>query len=439
MNGVTKITIARIIARLNVGGPALQAVLMTDTLRRRGYETVLLAGEVPEGEASLEYLAEAHGVTPVKISTLSRKVSLLRDLISCWWLIRFLCREKPFVVHTHTAKAGTLGRIAAILSGTPILVHTFHGHVFNGYFSPLTTRIVIAIERFLAHYTDRIIAISDSQKHELVDVYRITTAGKISVIPLGFDLDPFLQVASEAKFIRMALPEEAGFAADCQLIGWVGRLVPIKAPDLFLSAAAIVHKTAPAARFLMFGDGKLRAQCEEQLQEEGLAGVAAIAGWRRNMPGVYGALDLVVSTSVNEGTPVALLEAMAAAKPFIATDVGGVRDLMAGRCRTIGAFELFDNGILVPRDEAALSDAIRHLLERPALRESMGQAGREYVRTRYSHNRLTDDLECLYLSLAQSKCVSPIYGGIEKRGNALVSAAEVSRSAVLEDDSAVTP
>ena len=181
MNSKHNLTIARVIARLNVGGPAIQAILMTDAFRQKGYRTLLLTGEVPEGEGSMEYLARERNIAPIKIGTLSRRISWHKDLATLWQLIRILRRERPLVLHTHTAKAGTLGRLAALATGVPVRVHTFHGHVFRGYFSPLVTRAFLAVERFLARHTDRIIAISDSQKHELAEVLAgvVCSAGPI--------------------------------------------------------------------------------------------------------------------------------------------------------------------------------------------------------------------------------------------------------------------
>src|SRR5215469_5089574 len=171
MNSQHNFTIARVIARLNIGGPALQAVLMTESFRKRGYRAILVTGEVPADEGSMEYLALDRDIIPIKIGTMSRKIAWSRDLTSLWHLVRIFAREKPVVVHTHTAKAGTVGRLAAILSRVPVRVHTFHGHVFRGYFSPFLTRIFVTIERFLARHTDRIVAVSESQKHELAKVY----------------------------------------------------------------------------------------------------------------------------------------------------------------------------------------------------------------------------------------------------------------------------
>ena len=399
MNPVPTISVVRIITRLNVGGPAIQAILMTNALRARGYRPSLVTGEVSPGEASMEYLAEAVDVAPIKVSSMGRSVSVFRDLTTLMRLINILRQEKPLIVHTHTAKAGTLGRLAALATGVPIRIHTFHGNVFNGYFSDFVTRLFLIVERFLSRHTECIVAVSESQRRELVETYRIAPAQKVTTIPLGFDLDPFLRVDSHKGLLQ----DSAGYEPDTPLIGWVGRLTRIKAPSLFLDLATQIHHDCPYARFVMVGDGELRGECEDQICRSQLDKVVTITGWQRDLAPIYADLDLIVSTSINEGTPVALLEAMAAATAFVATDVGGVRDLMVGNGRTIAGMEIFDNGILVSRDATSVAYAVRYLMEKPDLRRDMGRAGREFVRERFSHHRLADDLDALYLSLALSK------------------------------------
>lgn len=399
MNSKNHLTIARVIARLNIGGPAIQAILMTEAFLQKGYRSILLTGAVPASEGNMEYMAHDRNIIPIKIRTMSRGISWHKDLAAFWQLIRILYREKPDVIHTHTAKAGTLGRLAAIATGVPVRVHTFHGHVFRGYFSPLVTRMFLCIERFLARNTDCIIAVSDSQKHELAHVYRIAPAEKISVIPLGFDLGAFLAVNGRVGTFRNSL----GCEPDTFLVGWVGRLAAIKDPGLFLQCARHLEGYSRDLRFALIGDGELRTQCEEEIDADALAHTVRLAGWQRHMDHVYADVDLVVSTSINEGTPVALLEAMASGKAVISTDVGGARDLMASPSIRQGNFEVFENGILAPRDGKVLAHAVAYLRDNPDVRRAMGRAGRSFVKARFSSQRLADDLESLYLSLARSK------------------------------------
>jgi glycosyltransferase involved in cell wall biosynthesis len=399
MNSGKAFTIARLIARLNVGGPAMQAVLMTEAFLKKGYRALLLTGEVPPGEGSMEYLARERGVQPIKISKLSRKLSPAADLKSLWRLIRLFRRERPMILHTHTAKAGTLGRLAAMVTGVPVRVHTFHGHVFSGYFSPGLTRIFLAIERFLGRHTDCIIAVSSSQRKELVETYRIAPRDKVVTIPLGFDLDRFLGVNGHDGSIRAA----AGCSRAAALVGWIGRMTAIKAPAVFLDSAVRIRAALPSVQFVMVGDGELREDCEARIRQAGLHGKVVLAGWKRDLSPVYADLDLLLLTSINEGTPLTLLEAMASGRSFIATNVGGVRDLMIGTARREEGWERFDNGILVSRDPRRIAEAAQYLLLRPELRREMGRSGREFVRNRYSCNRLAADLEHLYVRLARKK------------------------------------
>lgn len=399
MNSAKSLIIARLIARLNVGGPATQAILMTEAFRKKGYRALLLAGEVPSGEGSMEYLAHERGVRLIKISKLSRKISAAADLKSFWRLVRLFRRERPMILHTHTAKAGTLGRLAAMATGVPVRVHTFHGHVFSGYFSPALTRIFLAIERFLGRHTDCIVAISPSQQKELVETYRIAPPDKVVTIPLGFDLDRFLRFNGPGGFIRAS----ARCGREAVLVGWVGRMTAIKAPALFVESALRISAALPSVQFVMVGDGELREDCEARIRQARLNDKVVLTGWKQDLTDVYAGLDLLLLTSINEGTPLALLEAMASARSFIATDVGGVRDLMIGAPRREESWERFDNGILVPCDSRRIAEAAQYLLQRPELRREMGCAGREFVRNRYSCNRLADDLENLYLQLARKK------------------------------------
>ncbi|HZR67196.1 MAG TPA: glycosyltransferase [Terriglobales bacterium] len=397
MGAQKNISIARVIARLNVGGPAIQAILMTDAFNRRGFRSILLTGEVATGEASMEYLADSKGVKPLKLDSLARRISVGGDLIALWKLWVTFLREKPAIVHTHTAKAGTLGRIAAVLARVPVRVHTFHGHVFRGYFSKPLTTLFLAIERLLARFTDRIVTVSESQKRELCQEFKIAACEKIDVIPLGFELDPFLEIGGTKGAFRRSL----SCPARVPLVGWIGRFAPVKAPSLLVDAAA---KCPPElARFVMVGDGELRPFCESRIRDQNLSSRVVILGWRRDLPDIYSDLDLVILTSHNEGTPVALLETMASGRCFIATEAGGVRDLMIGNPLVMPEMEIFENGVLVSRQASAIASAIQYLLDRPGLRDSMGKSGREFVRTKYSVHRLADDLERLYLELAMHK------------------------------------
>ena len=367
---------------------------MMEGFRQKKHPAILLAGCPAPGEQTMDHLLQSRQVEVQTIPSMSRRISPLADLRALLDIIRIFRRTRPMVVHTHTAKAGVLGRLAAIVTGVPVRVHTFHGNIFDGYFPGWLARIFLAIERLLARRTDCIIALCESQKKQLAEVYRVAPAAKIQVIPLGFDLDGYVAVQQAT----------GTFACDAHgpVVGWVGRLTAIKAPERFLAASERVLQVFPAARFAMIGDGELRQSCQQQMQQSGIADRVSLLGWQSDMPSVYAGLDVVVLTSKNEGTPLALLEAMASAKPIVSTDVGGVRDLMVGCPQPRGEIEVFANGILV-RNAASIASAICYLLSDRQRGERMGRAGREFVARRFSHHRLISDLEALYLALAESK------------------------------------
>lgn len=395
----TELSIARVIARLNVGGPAIQAILLTDLFRQRGYTSLLIAGVVPAAESSMEYFAKAKNVELITIETMSREISLWDDLLSFQRLVSIFRAEKPSVVHTHTAKAGTLGRLAAIVAGVPVRVHTFHGHVFEGYFSPAKTRLFLALERLLARHTDCIIAVSDVLRQELIERYRIASPKKVKTVRLGFELDRFLAIDGRRGLLR----QDIGCPPEAPLVGWIGRFAPVKDPALFVHIAAQVHRVNPTARFIMVGDGELRPEVERLVKRENLSGIVFLLGARRDIENVFSDLDLVVCTSINEGTPLALLEGMAAGRPFVSADVGAVRDLLIGKGERRGRCELFENGALAARSSESLTAAICEMLRDQEQLRKMGSKGRTFVSERYSQHRLADDLERLYLSLLQEK------------------------------------
>jgi glycosyltransferase involved in cell wall biosynthesis len=360
----------------------------------------VLAGDVEPGESSMEYLAQQQGISIDRITGMNRSLNWWNDFASFIRVSSFLRREHPDVVHTHTAKAGALGRVAAFFARVPVRVHMFHGHVFCGYFSRFITRIFIAVERFLAKFTDRLIALSTTQKHDLSDVFAIAPAEKIVTLPLGFNLTPYLETKTRTNGFRASIP---CCPQDAPLIGWIGRLTPIKSPQLFIDAAKLIHEHEPEARFVMIGDGELAPLCRARIQASGVSNHFTLTGSLRNLEEIYPELNLLVLTSVNEGTPFVLLEAMASARPFVAVDVGGIRDLMAGVPTRVQDFRVFDNGILVPRTAASIASAVRYLIGSPALTENMGQAGRDFACQRFSAERMVDDLENLYQKLLSSK------------------------------------
>ena len=410
-----KIKILRIIARLNVGGPAIHVALISAGLDKDRFETVLVCGRLGKGEADMSDYARSMGVKPYRIPELGRELDLFGDLIAFIKIYRLIQREQPDIIHTHTAKAGTLGRGAGILYNSfrprhrrAKLIHTFHGHIFNGYFNVVASRFFLLIEQILGRLASRIIAVSLSVKNELV-ARGVCPETKVSVVLLGFDLNAFLCLQAAS--------------GEPKNIGIVGRLVPVKDHRLFLQAAALLALNRPHLKFKVIGDGGLKAGLIDYASALGIGGRVEFLGWQRDLAAVYSGLDIVVLTSLNEGTPVSLIEAMACGRPVVATDVGGVPDLLDKRGQPFffkekkwlspnttnkwlspvgqgAGFYTGQRGILVSsRDPAAFSAALEFLLREKEVRERFASAGREFVRDNFSKERLIKDIEELYAGL----------------------------------------
>jgi glycosyltransferase involved in cell wall biosynthesis len=385
-----RVGVLRVIARLNVGGPAIHATLLTDRINGARFVTTLVAGSEEAGEAN--YLA-LHGRTmPVLIlPDLGREIRPMSDVRTVWRLMQIIRRERPRIVHTHTAKAGALGRIAAILCRVPVVVHTYHGHVLRGYFSPLKTAVYRTIERVLAWRTDRLLTVTARVGQEL-QALGVGRPEQYRTVPLGFDLAPLLVAERRRGTLRAELQ-----VGDAPLVGIVARLVPIKAHEVFLAMAARVRQSYPAAVFLIVGDGELRASLEQQAVDLGLAGAVRFLGWRADIDTLYADIDVVALTSRNEGSPVALIEAMAAGAPVVSTEVGGVADVVQHGV----------TGLLAPMDDdVGLARHVVTLLGDRALGRQMGQRGRALVAATYSADRLVADIEALYEELLTEKGVA---------------------------------
>ena len=387
-----KIKIVRIITRLNIGGPAIHTVLLSEALNKDGYKDVLVCGSVSESEGDMAYFAKEKGIRPLIVAEMQRDISPWNDLKAFFKIYSILKKEKPDIVHTHTAKAGTLGRLAAILAGVPVRIHTLHGHVLDGYFSPLKAKAFLLIERFLALFTDRIVTVSESVKDDVVKRLKVAGYSKCVVIPLGFELDRFLECEKRKGLFRkeLALDEET------ILIGMVGRLVPIKNHRMFLNAARIVKDNAKGRKikFLVIGDGELKDELKALTETLGLTEDVIFTGWVKELAIVYADLDIVALTSLNEGTPVSLIEALASAKAVIATDVGGVRDIV------------IDNktGILTKSDEPSeFANRLSELLRDKFIMAELGAGGRKFVKDAFRKDRLVRDIEDLYEECLKAK------------------------------------
>jgi glycosyltransferase involved in cell wall biosynthesis len=384
------VKILRVIARLNVGGPARHVVLLDRGLRRRGHDTRLVHGSLAPLEASLEHLAVAAGLPTTYIRELGRRISPVDDLRAFARLLRLVFREAPDVIHTHTAKAGALGRLTAGLFNITrprrrrcLVVHTFHGHVLTGYFRPATNVAIRLAERALATITDRVVTLSPAQRDDIVTRFGIAAASRTTVVPLGLDLEHLARLDPPAPHLRRRF----GIPDGSLVVGYVGRLVAIKDLDTLIRAFARVAAKRPDAVLLLAGDGPLRPDIDAQVAALGLHQQVHLAGWIEDLAPLYATIDICALSSLNEGTPVALIEAMAAAKPVVATRVGGVADVV----------EHERTGLLVPpKQPDALADAILRLAADPAERSRMGAAGRQAVVGRFSAERLVDDIDKLY-------------------------------------------
>jgi len=377
---------------LNVGGPAIHVINLAAGLDPHRYQSLLVAGSENEAEGSMLDFALSHGVRPTVIPEIVTAFSLAprdaRALVKLYTLIR---REKPHIVHTHTAKAGFLGRLAARLAGVPLVVHTFHGHVLHGYYGAVKNELLRRVEQSLAWVTDRLVTVSEQVKSDLIG-FGIAKADKISVIPLGFDLNPFLNSHSQKGEFR----EEMGLSNEHKLIGIVGRLFPIKNHAIFLDGAARIAAREPAARFVIVGDGVLRPTLENRMRDLGIADRVLFTGWRRDLPRICADLNVLVVSSDNEGTPVSAIEAMASGCPVVATRVGGLPDLIEDQ----------KTGRLVPpRDVDALASAIIELLYNPETVQQLSQNAKDAVRERFTVQRLVDDMDHLYSELLEEKAI----------------------------------
>jgi len=383
------IRVLRVIARMNIGGPAIHAALLTRRLDPRRYRTLLVTGA--EGQTEGNHLALHAQQLPelVVIPGLGREIRGVQDLRSLRALLRTVRQFRPHIVHTHAAKAGTIGRVAATLARVQVVVHTFHGHVLRGYFSPRKEQVFRSIERALARVSDELVAVSPKVREELLEM-GIGRPEAFSVVPLGLDLSPFDDAASS----RGQLRAELGIPAGSPTVGIVARLVPIKAHEVFLAAAEVLHRARPDMHFVIVGDGERRAELEQLAAARGLCGVTHFLGWRADLARIYADLDVVALTSRNEGSPVALIEAMACARPVVSTRVGGVPDVV-----THG-----ETGWLVEMDDAAaLAARVTDVLADPAHVLRITGAARERVLATYGADRLLGDIDRLYTRLLARK------------------------------------
>lgn len=386
----TPIRVLRVIARLNVGGPALHVAYLSSGLAERGYETTLVAGDVAKGEESMAFVAESKGVEIVRLAGLSRSIAPFRDLAAAIRLAGVIRRIRPHILHTHTAKAGAVGRLAAVLAGNDrpaIVVHTYHGHVLEGYFGRVGTAAFRAIERWLAGSTDVLVAVSPQVRDDLVNL-GVAPARRFTVVRLGIDLEPRVRTSVD----RMELRRRLGIGPERFVVGWFGRMTAVKRTDDLIDALVALRGRGVDACLLLVGDGEDRERLEQRAKDAGVARDVFSLGYQQDVAGWYAAADAVVLTSASEGTPVTIIEALAAGKPVVATNVGGVPDVVR---------DGIDGFLVSAGDTDAMAARLAEIASDPAVGERLATTGQQRVLTRYAVARLVDNVDRLYRALLE--------------------------------------
>jgi glycosyltransferase involved in cell wall biosynthesis len=366
------------------------------------FDTLLVVGEKEDHEKSAEHLASQLRIKFITIKGMGRSVNPAADYFAYRKLKTLIKSFKPDIVHTHAAKPGALGRLAAASSKVPVILHTFHGHVFHSYFNSVKTKFFINTERYLAKKSDAIIAISEQQKKELVKDFKIAPEEKFKVVPLGFDLDKFC-IGQEEK--RKKFRSEFSVNDDEIAIGIIGRLVPVKNHYLFMKAIKYVFdNTSKKVKAFIIGDGETRSDIESVARETGILFSTetdrehnhslVFTSWRGDVDIINAGLDIVCLTSFNEGTPVSLIEAQAANKPIVSTKVGGIADIVIEGGTALLADVL---------DTQLFCEHLLHLVEDDDLRERLGKNSHEHVLNKFSYQRLVSDMSKLYYELLDKK------------------------------------
>ena len=383
-----RIRVLRVIARLNMGGPTLNVSYLSRGLVERGYDTTLVAGQLARGEDSMAFEAERLGVEVVQLPELHRDLSPRYDTVAVRRLIQEIRRVRPHIVHTHTAKAGAVGRMAALLAGDarpPVIVHTFHGHVLRGYFDPLRTEFFRETERMLARRTTRLIAVGPEVRDDLVAL-GVAPPERFSVIRLGIELDERVGDGSAGAELRRRF----GIPPERFVVGWIGRMTGIKrVPDVLATFRALLDRDVDA-QLVLVGDGPERGALEQRAHELGVMKRTLFAGYQTEIGPYFDLFDALLLPSANEGTPVVAIESLAAQTPVVATRVGGVPDVVRDGT---------DGFLAEVGDVEALADSLAELARDAELRARFGAAGRERVLPRYRVSRLIDDVDALYREL----------------------------------------
>jgi len=388
-----KIRILRVLNRFNLGGPAYHVGYLTAYLGSE-FETLLVGGPPLPHEASALPILHELGIQPEIIPSMGPDVNPFRELSSLLALRKRIRTFQPDILHTHVSKAGLTGRFASLLARFPgIVIHTFHGHHFHGYAHPFLIRIYQKIERYLARKTHAIITISPHLKEELVFRYRIAPAEKVMVIPLGLDLDRFREHRDEK---RRQFREEWNIPSHAFVISIVGRLVPIKNHQLFIECFDQVRKMHPGLPLvgLIVGDGPLQLALKREIEKRNLhfngTGGILMTSWYKAVDKVYAASDIVVLTSINEGTPVSLIEAQAAGKPVVATEAGGTAHVILHE----------KTGFITPQnDPQRFTQYLSILIQNPELRKRFGENAEQHAFAQFHYQHLVSNIRNLYFEL----------------------------------------
>ena len=398
------IRVLRIINRLNIGGPTYNAAYLSK-YQFPEFKTLLIGGRHNSDEESSEYVLKELGIKPIIIQSMQREIGFRNDIVSYNIIKEVIKRFKPHIVHTHAAKAGSLGRYAAIHCDVPVIIHTFHGHVFHSYFSDSKTLVYKSIEKWLANRSTKIIAISEKQKEELSSIHKICDESKIEIVPLGFDLSKF-RINTEEK--RLAFRKKYKIQDNEIAIGIIGRIVPIKNHILFINSLKyLLDNTKVKIRAFVIGDGNDRVKLEERAKELDIdfctnceidePKVLTFTSWIKDIDSAIHGLDIVAMTSLNEGTPVSLIEAQAANKPIVTTNVGGIEDVIipyktALLCNSFDSIEFGDN--------------LASLVNNERLREQMCHEGWDFVKEKFHYTRLVKDMSKIYYTELEKKGIN---------------------------------
>lgn len=389
--------VMHIFNRLILGGVSAHVIYLV-TLLEPNFESTLVIGSKESHEKNADFLASENNIVPIVISSLRREINLVDDIKSYWQLRKIIRKHKPDIVHTHTSKPGTLGRLAAFHENVPVILHTFHGHAFHSYFGKLKTNFFIQVERYLAKISTKIIAISKTQKEELSDTYKICDSSKIEIVPLGLDLNKFIDDSGSR---RIEFRDKYGIETEEVAIGIIGRLVPIKNHEFLIEVIKLIQpKLNKKIRVIVVGDGHTKEALFSKLKQLNISynyypdsikpELFTFTSWIDNMESVYPGLDIVCLTSINEGTPVSLIEAQASSKAIVTTNVGGVKDIL---------LENISGFITEVGDSSTFSESLLKLIENEELRKQMGEKGREFVIDQFDKQRMAMSMTNLYTQL----------------------------------------